>query len=474
LPRRSTKAIHPAGRVSGRDLAFLAVALVGTALSAWRSTKSDADVATVVGALGTLYGSLWVLRHAKDKGWTSLAGVTSLISITAFWLKWVVDANPHPVLQPIPYDSQRAISVYGCFILTLALALHLTVHVSRRPPPGQTESTEDGNPRSSLFAAAMLAVGILALALRFALAQLYGVGVPGITPHFPPGLGSFFGLLYYISVYLPLMCGAALLLVSHSRDVRRPRVLFAMLLLLSYAIAGSVLGYRSYGVTAGLTFLFCMSVNGRPRGDKRAVSSHLVPKVIVLGIVLLVALATISSALGTRSSPGDRDQGLRSAAEFTSNRVGGLDYLSPVVSRIEATRPSLEHVDPQEWNGFVKVQVYGFPDSATNGLSATLVGWLYAIAGYNAVILGGFLAGLGIGFVDIKRVSRSTPQLVREIVHLGMLLAWLNLLLEGTLLVSVRIGIVFMIVGLLIRTPQRRLDPKVRLAQPDAVNASTR
>lgn len=408
---------------SGQYLIILA-GLFGVTL---RASLTDASLAGALAAMTVLLLSAWLLRGTRRVGLLSLGGLVALFSLGAFWAKWLLGTGVSGMRNPPPSDNDAAITLYAVFLAFFCVAWFSAGPKRLRPEleilPLRV-SRLFSSPASIVF---LLLACLLLLGLRLFLAERYLVGVPGSIPLIHDNGFRIFGALYYLSTYGPLMVAALILLSPSARVLRLSSGLAT---LIGYALIGAALGYRGYGVSAAVVAMYCINYNGdesaskQDRGKRRG-------RVFVLAIVVgLVTLFTVGQALDTRPI-ATTTGGPFSSLEFVTNRIGGLDYLSPAVYRVHETGPDWANISPNSWNRYLKVEVYRFPEDMTNGLAGTLVGWLYGIYGAIMVGVGGLIFGLFTGLADRMR-TRGSSRISFRVFYLGLLLAWGTLFLEGT------------------------------------------
>lgn len=415
-----------------RQAAALSLFLLGSAAT-WIHGGSES---AVLASEAIVVASTGMIVATKRVGLVSLGGATLAISLLAFWLKWILNSRPSSE-RVMSFDNDGAIAIYAVFLVAFAAMWHLK---ARREQGHHLHCGGDTGAAQveHLLPLILGVVGFALVALRSYLASHYRIGVPGETPLVASGSFRIFGLAYYLSTYGPLLVSGVLLL---TRRRGGGRFFVGLAVLITYVIVGVELGYRSYGVTAATVVIYCVqAAPGRRIGRNGATASTFLMSVAAA----LAAVLSVGEALKTRQSSSVNP------LQFIGSRVGGLDYLSPVVSTVDHYEPSWSNLNPATWNEFVKVVVYHFPQSVTNGLSATLPGWLYGIDGLLAVATGGLLAGYLAGWVDLRHVN-SGNDLASQVAQLGWMLAWMNLLLEGTVLVTVYMAVAFGLTGLCVR-----------------------
>jgi hypothetical protein len=174
--------------------------------------------------------------------------------------------------------------------------------------------------------------------------------------------------------------------------------------------------------------------NSRRRRTTRAIA-------IEIAAIAVLVFAGVTLALFVRPTQLSG----HSSFSFLFNRIGGLDYLAPAVgvTRVFGFQPSL--LDPNHWDEFLKVAVYGYPTDATTGVAGTGVGWLFASLGWFGVALGGVVFGVIGAVVDTHNARRASRPTIRSLYRVGVYLAWLDFMTEGTFLAALRILLTFII-----------------------------
>lgn len=430
-------------------IAFMLVGAIVATTCVRAPTFPQSQNRGLVGGLLIAAGICIASTRVRRFGFFSLGNITCVVTMTAFWLKWALDVKPQQRAGlSLYYDNSLAIYVYGLFFFFWIAAWRGGVSWSARlSGPRQRRISSHCLPKrsrgrlgSGAAGVVLTSVGLLLMALRSYLSSSFAIGVPGETPHFPGGFGRLFGALYYFSTFGPLMVIAVLLLSSR----RNPsRVLAAVAIAAAYASLGISLGYRSYPVYASAVLLW--SLWARRHGDRRGIAGLLVLVPIGIGTLYAVASTLKSRASGYATSGNP--------LEFLVGRVGGLDYLSPVVSFIDRHGASASFVRPSTWNEFLKVDVYRFPVGVANGLAGTLPGWSFAIGGIVVVGIVAVAAGALAGVADSSGPSGGRG-LAGSIMHLGLLLAWTDLLLEGTIVSAFKLVLAFGLVAFLLRSAE--------------------
>jgi hypothetical protein len=419
------------------------------AVTASRYIISPFALGAGVWPLVVLVAVYLMLERIDTFGWFSIAGVTAAMSLAAFWLKWLVDSQPHAQLHVLPFDNNLAIRAYGIFVLAFAVGWRFAVR-------GVTADREATNTTfdhriTSRTAVVALAVGLLLVATRLLLANHFMIGVPGVSPTSSGPLRPLLSMGYYLSVAGPL--AIASLLATYGP--RRFRWFPALSLLLAFTVVGASLGYRSYAVLAFITVTFSIA-SARHVGEIRTK--------LRAGQILLLLVAAAGAALGLNLALTTRSGTQAGAPEgilsFLSERVGGLDYLSPVVPAIDRSGSHLAFLDPSAWDAFMRVNVYGFPSSAVTGVSATLPGLLYGVLAAWGLLIGGLVFGLLGGWLDKSCLRLRGRGPIGGVLTLGVILSWSNLLGEGTLRAAFLQGLGFVGVSLLLMAFDDRLSTK--------------
>ena len=412
--------------------ALLMGVLVGSSMT--RPWWSTASWPSAVGAAVTGAACLWLLLASLRFRAVTLGAFTAVILVTAFWAKWVTASEPLKVyFIEVPFDNDLAIQVTATFAVTITLGWVSTQHFAQR---GSRKREQAGVMRGHvpwLPPATLLAVTALALsAVKVVVADRYSVGVPGQTPRgldFP----AVKTVIFYSSTYGPLACASLLMLYRGLRPwVRWGAV---ALVLLAYVAAGGYVGMRAATVNAALVLGFVTLAGGRSgkaRFDLR----------IALGW-LAVAAAVIASLTLTimRRPAGSSSTGPLGILRFLEDRIGGLDFLSVAAAGVDQHGTSFAYVDTAKWVEFLTFSVYEYPEGTVTGVAATLPGTAFGIGGWAAVALVGLFSGALLGIADATYARTADPAATTW--YLGLLLAWVNLLLEGTLFATLLITLSF-------------------------------
>lgn len=432
--------------------------VVGVSATTWRVVVSGSSPATWAAGVVVFLSALSLLVVGLRRGWVmSLATVTGAVLLLAFWLKWVVAEPPLVYRHPVPYDSDGALRVSGvfaaCFALTWwAISASPWGRWVRRTAGERASDDSAPGPREVW---GVFAVGLVLLVVRVVLAEVWDVGVPGEVPKTIP-IPLLLSGLYYLSTYAPLILAFYAL---HGASIRLRSTGAA--LLLGYAAVGVVVGERSYAISAALVVLYFYARKEVKPGEQRS----LVRRLVVPGAIVLAAALSLWVTLLFRST-GSSGSGPHAVVTFVSDRIGGLNFLSPVLPVVQQTGPTLARLSGSNWDAFLLVNVYGFAPDAVNGVSGTLLGLAYASAGYVGIVVAALLTGTLTAGAD--RLLRS-PTPTAAMWHLGALLAWLNLLLEGTVKPAVIMLVVYLAtgyaLGLLDRQRHTRTPPHERSRQ---------
>lgn len=377
----------------------------------------------------------------------SIGKLTAALALTAFWAKWMLDVRPPRVTSVIPHDNDLAIQVFAVFAFAFTIAWITNTRMRKRngsaKPPSSSEEVVRG-PNAPLI----LLLGSLTLFIRIWIAEAYSIGVPGRMPTETPFPAETVGILYYLSTYGPVAAGAVLVLDRRNKAT----VWMGYVLLIAYAIAGANLGSRSYGVIAAVVITYSVVL---PDKSKRRADFRLGSRVLRLMGAAAIVLITVKMALQERNTVTSSG----SAAEFILRRVGGLEYLSPVVANLSISGSSWSHLSPDRWNQFLRVDVYGYPSDAITGVSGTLPGYLFGVAGMASLFVGGLLVGSAAGLTD-RLLARRNSQYYTLMLHLGLAIAWSNLLLEGTIFTSLAIALAFAALSIAAKGIGIRINPR--------------
>ena len=424
----------------------LAVAFVGVSLS--RPWWTSASWPGAIGATVTAAACVWLLHASLRLRALTLGAFTAVIVLAGFWAKWVAGSEPLKIyFIEVLFDNDLAIMVTGAFSLAFALGWVITHQVALRRSRALT--SVDAPPASVSWMPPLwllVVVGLALCALRITVAELWAVGVPGENPDGleVPGLKT---VIYYSCTYGPLAC-ASLILLSRG-SVPLLRWSSAGLVLLAYVTAGGYVGSRGATINAALVLLFVALAGPRTQA-LRLNSKQILAWVAATG----AGVASLTLALALRPV-GSSSSGPLGIFSFLEDRIGGLDFLSVAVSGVDRYGSSLGYLDTTSWVEFLTFTVYAYPPEAITGVASTLLGTAFGVGGWLAVALVGIVAGLLIGVADVKYARSADPAATTW--YLGLLLAWVNLLLEGTLYPTLLIILSFgCVYGLLLTTGRWR------------------
>ncbi len=432
-----------------RPLVAVPVLLVvlGVAATTWRAVADSSSVLTWSAGVVVLVTAIALVAASLHRGWVmSLATVTGAVFLLAFWLKWVLADPPLVYLHRVPYDSDGALEVSAVFVACFAVTWWVLTSSPwalslRAVPGGRDEVAAPGAHR--LWA--VFAVGIALLVVRVVIAEVWDVGVPGKVPETLP-VPLMLSALYYLSTYAPLIM--AYYLLSAGRG--RPH-LSGVALLVGYAGVGAVIGERSYAISAAIVILYFYVRSDLTAHGSRSVVRRLVAPALIIGTAAVALWITLQFR-----SNGSSGSGLDALVSFVSDRVGGLNFLSPVLPVVHHTGTDLARLSDPTWNSYLLVDVYGYRPGTVNGVAGTLLGLAYACAGYLGVMLVAILTGAASGAADrLLRVDTARTAMW----HLGGLLAWLNLLLEGTMKPASIMLVVYLATGYVLGLPDRQRHP---------------
>ncbi len=445
---------HPAGdagEAPGTPVAWtvaagvIAAVLVAASLS--RPVWSDASWPGAVGAAVTAAACIWLLLATLRLRAVTLGAFTSAFVLAGFWGKWMAASEPLKIYYiEVPFDNDLAIQVAGTLTLAITLGWLAVQHLALRRARPRTEVARRA---SWLPPAPLLVVTALALcALKVALAEVYSVGVPGETPRGldVPALKT---VLYYSSTYGPLACASLLML---SRQVR-PWLRWGAvgLVLVGYAAAGGYIGTRAATINAALVLGFVALAGPRPAGFRFN------PRLALAWVAVLAAgIASLTLTL-IRRPIGATSSGPMGILGFLEDRLGGLDFLSVAAAGVDEHGSSLAYVDTTAWVEFLTFEVYEYPAGSITGVAASLPGTAFGIGGWVAVAIIGLVSGALLALADVRYARATDPAATTW--YLGLLLAWGNLLLEGTLYPTLLILLSFGAVYVLLAVVGRRLGP---------------
>lgn len=410
----------------------LAGVLVAASLS--RPLWSDASWPGAAGGAVTGTACVWLLLASLRFRAITLGAFTAVVLLTAFWAKWLTASEPLKVyFIEVPFDNDLAIQVTAIFALAATLGWVGVQHLWARRSRSQAQS--GGTRRHAAWlppTTLLVLVALVLCAVKVVVADRYSVGVPGETPRGldVPALKT---VIFYSSTYGPLACASLLMLYRGLRPwVRWGAV---SLVLLGYVAAGGYVGMRAATVNAALVLGF-VALAGPRSGNVRFNVRH------ALGW-LAVATAIITSLTLTimRRPAGSSSTGPVGILRFLEDRIGGLDFLSVAAAGVDQHGSSLAYVDTTAWVEFLTFTVYAYPEGTVTGVAATLPGSAFGVGGWVGAALVGLASGALLAIADAKYARTTEPAATTW--YLGLLLAWVNLLLEGTLYATLLIIVSF-------------------------------
>ena len=420
------------------------------ALGSLRASTLEAGIAFIVGVLACV--ALYV--GIRPFGFASIGGVTLVAVAGLFLMKWLVFGGvgaPPTALVVSPEPALRVVAV-GAAAFAAGYLLALRRGLSGiQLPPRESEPVATG-PWAPFF--------VLALVLtagRLYVARRWNIGVPNRAPSAVPLLG----VVHYVTSFGPLVCAAGLWLLGQRRD--DPARKAAAVAFLIHTAVGVSIGWRGDVARTALAWAVAHRLGADDRIRRHPLRTTLV--LVAAATLCLGALSlAMSSRRGTAATPGD----LGGAVEFLVQRLGGIDFLSPIVAHVNQYGSSAGYLAGPEWDHFLKVDVYGLPPSAQTGFAGTAFGWWYGVGGLAATAAAGFAFG-GAGAIADKYSARKRAQGANLSVRLAtvvVILIWANFLLEGTFDVAMKSGVIATAIALSIAAGSRFLRPANRLAPP--------
>lgn len=433
--------------------ATLVALLVGVSMS--RVWWSDASWGGAFGAAVTIGAGVWLLLANLRFRAVTLGSFTAIVVLTAFWAKWMAASEPlKDYFIEVPYDNDLAVQVTGIFTLAFTLGWLAVQHLALRA--SWTRRRTEVTPHHAPWVppVALLVLTALTLcALKVAMAHIYSVGVPGETPQGldVPALKT---VIYYSSTYGPLACAS---LIVFSRPLK-PWVRWgaAGVVLVAYAASGTYVGSRGATIGAAFVPIFAAVAAPRPLGAR-----HPLRTALAWGAGAVVAAASLSLALALRPA-GSTSSGFGGILGFLEDRVGGLDFLSVAAAGVDQHGTSLSYIDTAAWIEFLTYTVYEYPPTIVTGVASTLPGFAFGVGGWAAACLLGGGTGILLGMADFKYARATEPAAATW--YLGLLIAWGNLLLEGTFYPSMLIVVSFGAVYLLLASVGRLVPTRPRAA----------
>lgn len=403
--------------------------------STWLAAAAAAAVAV---------SGVWLVASALTQRTLTLGIVTALSLLLAFWAKWMAGSEPLTYFMPVPHDNDGAIQVTAAFAVPFTLTWLAGRRVARIRVPNDTAP----RPPRRAVTWFLLALGCVLIAVRVVAARVWTIGVPGQVPTGLdiPGLKS---IIYHAGAYGPLACAALILVAGRSMTHR----VLGGALLAGYAATGAALGSRGAIITVAIVAMFVLLRQPR-EGERR---SHL-RRFVLWSIAGAAVTAAMAISLMTRSVGSDSSS-LLGTLIFVSERVGGLDFLSVAVAGVDRLGTSWTFLDSTTWISFLTYDVYGYPPEAVTGAASTLPGLAYGVAAWASVVAAGLIFGLLTGIADGRWADDGRAPAV--VLSLGLVIAWPNLLLEGTFLAAALIALFFtgISVALLCLSALRRLAP---------------
>jgi hypothetical protein len=394
----------------------------------------------VIVALIVAFVALAFLRIAtRTSGVFSLGGATLVMVGALFILRWYFPPVAANLITPLAaqyYDRDGALVASAVMICVFApfysLGRFLPLFGRRHAAPGPWNSV------SGSFGD-LIAAGIVLILIRLVTGLAFHVGVPGQHAAAIP----FIGVVYYVSTYGPL--AAAALILWLGRDQQSSLFVAGSLLLCDIAVE-SLLG--SHGTPFLALLVFGASRAGAARPIRLTIGKAL-PLAALVSAVLVSAL--LVSFVARRTLNGGSRQSIADVPVFIFNRLGGLEYVAPVIGAVNETGPDLHRLRSSTWNNYLTVDVYGLPAGTQTGFAATAVGWWYGLRRLEGVAIGaGFfalIAGLFDQFTYSRRARRS---LTAFVLSIAVLLGWATFLLGGTIGSLGGISIGFTVTALLL------------------------
>lgn len=454
-----------------RAMAAAMVTAVLIAVSLSRPMWSGATWQGAVGAAVTAAACVWLLHASLRFRALTIGAFTAVIILTAFWAKWMAASEPLKIyFIEVPFDNDLAIQVTGTLALAITVGWVATQYLAQRRARTRERTEVVRRIVPWLPSPVLLVVTALALcALKVVVADIYSVGVPGQTPQGleVPALKT---VIYYSSTYGPLACASLLIL---SRGFR-PRLRWGAvgLVLLGYAAAGGYIGTRAATINAALVLGFVALAGPRPTGARFDPRHALGWLAVAAAGILSLTLTLIRRPIGSTSS------GPLGLLGFLADRIGGLDFLSVAAAGVDQHGSSLAYVDTTVWVEFLTFEVYEYPVGSITGVAASLPGTAFGIGGWVAVAVVGLASGALLAIADARYARAVDPAATTW--YLGLLLAWVNLLLEGTvyptLLIILSFGGVYVLLILVgrLRRPAPGLLKAGHDRQDSSADAATR
>ena len=377
---------------------------------------------------------LAILYMIPRVGWISYGGLFTLWTIVGIILKWCVGGTiTWPTTTAYHYANLTlATEVFAAFALAFGATYVLTITARSGPPRRHRLTTTHASHElatSPTFGTGAFAVGLLLVMGRYIVGKYFLLGIPGAIPIALPYHSS--GVIELATQYGPLAIAACLLWSAGLSNTPSSKRAYPAIILILYAIVGSVLGWRSYALDAAIVWFSTISLAQGNLVTPEATRPRRT-NTIELALIAVLVLAGVSVALVVRPSGIHSASGQGGAFSFLFNRVGGLDYLAPAVGATQTFGIQHALLDPGRWSEFLKVTVYGYPENTTTGVAGTATGWLFASLGWLGATLGGALLGFLSGLVDRPGTRRPNEPRIRSLYRVGMYLAWLELLTEGT------------------------------------------
>ncbi len=450
-----------------RMVVVLAAGAVLIVVAVSRAGGSDSALVAVVVALAGLF-LLGVV--ASRYGLFSLGGITWVMISLLFVGQWYLSPKPKESITPQAalYVDQTgaltAVAIAVCFFAAAyaigarprANVLFLSL-VDRRPTQESTSVMD------------LVVVSVALVVARLVTARFLLIGVPGrkSTATFTAAAALHLpGIIYYVTSYGPLV-GAALILWFGRRS--RSSNVAVLGVLLSYVLVESYIGSHGPTFEAILAYGATRKLMGQPVRISigRALGLGL-SALIVLTVGLLISFSARTSL------NGNQIQSVGQVPSFLSGRLGGLEYIAPVVGAVNQAGPALNRLVPSTWNRFMTVQVYGLTSDAQTGFAATAIGWWYGLGRMRGVAVGAALSGLLSRRLDEWSSKRLRgPPRISTLLLAGLWLGWATFVLGGTITSLIGIPVGFAVTVLALAWLHRNLHYDVRgarnsrpLAQP--------
>lgn len=377
-----------------------------------------------------LLSLVWLHSKIRHLGHISLGGVTLWLTLVFFLGKWFLLGEDMPPLVTGPRATREAtlaVVAYG----SLAFAVGYRRGGHRLRAFVQSASIRR---HADVSARPLIVVGLAVVLLRLYAAGRWHIGVPSRAPRPIP----LRGMLFFATTVVPPLVSASLKLKGDERGGSSLLIRAGAGILLLHTAVGVLIGWRGEPLRNALVWIAASRGSGAIARSRHEIGRLLA---IGVGIFLAVGIALTFRGLGANESGGPAE-----VAQFLFERIGGIDYLTPVVGQVEIYGTDARLLDQKQWDNFLKRRVHGISEGAQVSFAGTAFGWWYASLGSLGVIAGSLAAGSLCSIVD-RGLSQSDRHrhLGYNLLFVGIVLVWSNFFLEGNGVTSLKslVAVVF-------------------------------